>query len=74
MSKEPTIAEMLEEARNARGLSVRAAVKLFPTTETTWRAWQRGQAPGTRWTKSFAKFTGQDKAYVASRIVTAVWK
>jgi len=69
MSNEPTIAELLEDARDRRGLSQRKAADWLGTTPRTWKDWQRGQAPGTKWAKSFAEFTGQDEAYILRRLI-----
>ncbi len=69
MRRDPTIAGLLEEARKRRGLSVRKAARLLGTTETTWRAWQRGQNPGTKWAGRFAEFTDQDEAYILRRLL-----
>lgn len=52
----PTIAELLDEARERRGISRTKATRMIDTTDLTFRQWTRGQMPGVEWADTLAEF------------------
>ena len=67
--EQPTIADLLEEARKERGLSQRRTADVLDTTPTTYRNWLRGQVPSLDKVAAFMDFTGRDKLDVVMAIL-----
>ena len=57
-------AQMLEDARQERGLSQVRAATAVGTSPTTWRQWLRGQRPDWDRVDRLVEFIGKDESDV----------
>lgn len=65
-----TLTEMLENARDERGLSKVRAAKVLGTSPNNYRQWLRGQRPDWKFVDTIIDFTGADEVDV----LIAIWR
>lgn len=68
-----TIGQILETARQLKGISIEKAIRELDTTRPTWLSWRRGAVPDPRWIDTFVRFTGESKWVIMAALGLINW-